>query len=95
MNKSYQPWTVDQAYLLPPSVRDWLPEEHLAWFILEVVSELDFSSIEESIQSKDARGQRPYDPQMMIGLLLYAYCTWGVLITSDRTRGRMKILRFG
>ena len=75
MNKSYQPWTVDQAYLLPPSVRDWLPEEHLAWFILEVVSELDFSSIEESIQSKDARGQRPYDPQMMIGLLLYAYCT--------------------
>ena len=75
MNKSYQPWTQDQGYLLPPSLRDWLPEGHLAWFILDVVSHLDLSAIEESIQSKDARGQRPYHPSMMVALLVYAYCT--------------------
>ena len=75
MNKSYQPWTQDQTYLLPPSLRDWLPEEHLAWFILEVVEELDLSLIEAEIQRKDARGQRPYHPQMMVALLLYSYCT--------------------
>ena len=52
MNKSYQPWTQDQAYLLLPypllpSLRDWLPEDHLAWFILDVVSQLDLSAIEK------------------------------------------------
>ena len=71
MSKSYQPWTQDQAYLLPPSVRDWLPEDHLAWFILEVVSQLDLSAIERAIQSKDSRGQRPYHPSMMVALLVY------------------------
>ena len=75
MNKTYQPWTQDQAYLLPPSLRDWLPEDHLAWFILDVVSQLDLSAVERSIQSKDARGQRPYPPSMMVALLVYAYCT--------------------
>lgn len=75
MNKTYQPWTQDQAYLLPPSLREWLPEEHLAWFILDVVSQLDLSPIEASIQGKDARGQRPYHPSMMVSLLVYAYCT--------------------
>ena len=75
MSKLYQPWTQDQSYLLPPSVRDWLPEDHLAWFILEVVSQLDLSAIERAIQSKDSRGQRPYHPSMMVALLVYAYCT--------------------
>lgn len=75
MSKSYQPWTQDQAYLLPPSLRDWLPEDHLAWFILEVVSQLDLSAMERAIESKDARGQRPYHPSMMVSLLVYAYCT--------------------
>ena len=65
----------DQAYLLPPSLRDWLPEDHLAWFILEVVSQLDLSAVERAIESKDARGQRPYHPSMMVALLVYAYCT--------------------
>ena len=75
MNQSYQPWTQDQAYLLPPSLRDWLPQDHLAWFILDVVSQLDLSAIERAIQSKDARGQRPYHPSVMVALLVYAYCT--------------------
>lgn len=75
MSKTYQPWTQDQAYLLPPSMRDWLPEDHLVWFILDVVSQLDMGAIEDAIQSKDARGQRPYHPSMMVALLVYAYCT--------------------
>ena len=73
--KSYQPWTQDQMFLMPPSMREWLKEDHLAWFILDVVSELDISPVEKAIQRKDARGQRPYDPRMMVALLVYAYCT--------------------
>ena len=73
--KSYQPWTQDQIFLMPPSMKEWLKEDHLAWFILDVVSELDISPIEEAIRRKDARGQRPYDPRMMVALLVYAYCT--------------------
>lgn len=54
---------------------DWLPEGHLAYFVLELVHDLDVSPIEDAIQSKDARGVRPYSPRMMTALLLYAYCT--------------------
>jgi len=60
--------------LLPQSPIDWLPEGHLAYFMLERVRELDISGIEDAIQSKDARGNRPYSPRMMTALVLYAYC---------------------
>ena len=73
MRKQYQAWTQDQLYLMPPSMREWLPEDHLVWFVLDVVSELDISEIEAAVQEKDARGQRPYDPRMMVALLVYAY----------------------
>jgi transposase len=52
---------------------EWLPEGHLAYFLLELVRELDLSGIEDVIQSKDGRGTRPYSPRMMTALLLYAY----------------------
>jgi transposase len=52
----------------------WLPEGHLAYFILDVVHELDVSAIEDAIQRKDGRGERPYSPRMMTALLVYAYC---------------------
>ena len=74
MSKRYRPWTPTQTYLLPPSPLEWLPEGHLAFFLLDVVASLDLSSIENRIQDKDARGERPYDPRMMTVLLLYAYC---------------------
>lgn len=54
---------------------EWLPEGHLAYFVLEVVAELDLSAIEVVLQQKDPRGERSYAPQMMTALLLYAYCT--------------------
>lgn len=72
--KRYREWTPDQSYLLPPSPRDWLDDGHLVYFLIDLVRELDVSAIEDAIQAKDARGERPYDPRMMVGLLLYAYC---------------------
>ena len=60
---------------------EWSPEGHLAYFVLELVRELDLSAIEGAIQSKDGRGTRPYSPRMMTALLLYAY---GVGVFSSR-----------
>ena len=54
---------------------DWLPEGHLAYFVLEVVRELDLGAIESALQAKAPRGERPYVPRMMTGLILYGYCT--------------------
>ena len=65
----------EQAYLLPPSPMEWLPEGHLAYFVLEVVREFDLAAIEAVIHKKDPRGERPYSPRMMTSLILYAYCT--------------------
>lgn len=73
--KTYRPWEPDRTYLLPPSTRDWLPQDHLATFILEVIDELDLSDIEQRIQEKDPRGEKPYSPRMMTALLLYGYST--------------------
>jgi transposase len=72
--KTYRPWTPNQAYLLPPSPRDWLPEGHLAYFILEVVERLDLSAIERTLAARDPRGERPYSPRLLVGLLVYGYC---------------------
>ena len=71
--KTYRPWNVEQAYLLPPSPSDWLDKGHLAYFVLDIVRELDLSAIIRTIDAKDARGEKPYSPVMMVALLLYAY----------------------
>lgn len=73
--KSYREWSPSQPYLLPPSPTEWLPAGHLAYFVVEIVGELDLSGLDEKIQSKDARGERPYSPAMMVALLLYSYST--------------------
>jgi transposase len=75
VTKEYREWCPEQAYLLPPSPTEWLPEGHLAYLVLEAVRELDLGGIERAIQGKDHRGTRPYSPRMMTTLLLYAYCT--------------------
>ena len=62
----------DQLMLMPPSVADWLPEDHLAWFIVDVVDELDLSAFLSSYRS-DGRGGSAYPPAMMVALLVYAY----------------------
>lgn len=65
---------VDQLMMLPPSVREWLPEDHLAFFVLDVVAELDLSAFYAAYRV-DGRGGSVYDPAMMLSVLLYAYCT--------------------
>jgi transposase len=69
----FKPYCPDQAFLLPPSLRDWLPEDHLVYFIVDVVGELDLSKIYASYDSTKG-GQPPFAPRMMVGLLLYGYC---------------------
>jgi transposase len=73
--KSYRAWSPGQSFLLPPSPLEWLPEGHLAYFVLELVETIDLSAMTEAIQAKDARGERPYPPALMIALLLYGYAT--------------------
>lgn len=63
----------DQQYLMPPSVREWLPEGHLAWFVLDAVSQVDTSSFYARYRH-DGRGRAAYEPAMMVALTLYAYC---------------------
>lgn len=75
MNKTFRPYTLDQHLLLPPDMRDWLPEGDLALFISDVVDQLDLSAIYGAYETGDGRGQPPYHPAMMVKLLLYAYCT--------------------
>lgn len=73
--KRYRPYAPKQPFLLPPSPSEWLPEGHLAFFVLSFVEELDLTEIERVMQGKDARGERSYAPMMMVGLLLYGYAT--------------------
>ena len=63
----------EQQYLMPASLSDWLPEDHLAWFVLEAVEQLDLSAFHAAYRD-DGWGRQAYDPAMMLALLLYAYC---------------------
>ena len=62
----------DQVFLMPPSLRDWVPEGHLVWTVLDAVAELDLSAIYADYRD-DGRGRPAYEPSMMVALLLYAY----------------------
>jgi transposase len=73
MAKTYRSYLPEQSLLLPPSLREWLPVGHLAYFVSDVVDELDLSAI-ESVYEEDDRGQPPYHPRMMTKILLYGYC---------------------
>jgi len=73
MAKTFRPYEPDQLLLLPPSLADWVPEDHLARFVSEVVDSLDLTAIEDTYDEE--RGYPPYHPRMMVKLLLYGYCT--------------------
>lgn len=62
----------DQLFLLPVSMRDWVSEGHLAWFVLDVVSEMDTGALHR--RPGGSVGRAPYEPEMMCALVLYAYC---------------------
>ena len=73
MGRSFRADDLNQALLLPPSLHDWLPEKHLARFLVDVVELLDLGAIYASYEAKDGRGQAAYAPEMMLRLLLYGY----------------------
>lgn len=80
MAKRYRPVDRDQRFLLPPDMREWLPGDHLVWFLLAVIAELDTSALHvrprragQGPVTGSAAGRAGYDPDMLLGLLIYAY----------------------
>ena len=74
--KTFKPYNPEQLFLLPPALRDWLPEGHLALFLSDVVeTALDLTAILATYATGDGRGQPPYHPALLVKLLLYGYCT--------------------
>lgn len=74
MDKRYRQWNPDQTWLFPPSPRDWLPQGHLVDFLRDVIGQIDLSPIYDRYR-QTPQGQPPYHPQMMVTLLVYAYCS--------------------
>src|SRR5215207_8837646 len=72
MAQNFLPCDRDQELLLPPSLREWLAEDHMAWFVLDAVAELDLEAFYASYR-RDGWGPAAHDPQMMVALLVYAY----------------------
>jgi transposase len=64
----------EQELLLPPSLREWLPDDHLAWFVLAAVEEMDLTGFYAAYR-RDGHGRAAHDPAMMVALVLYAYAT--------------------
>jgi transposase len=93
MSAPFRPYEPDQILLFPPNAHDWLPKDHLAYFLLDVVRELDLGRIYAyydmkplldpqgkviGVEAKSGRGYPGYDPRMMVGILLYGYVTGAV-----------------
>src|ERR1035437_3536617 len=75
MGKSFRADELDQSLLFPPSLHDWLPDNHLSRFLADVVNALDLGAIYLSYEEKDGRGMSAYAPAMMVRVLLYGYAT--------------------
>ena len=74
MAYNFLPCDRNQAYLLPPSLTDWLPQDHLAWFVLDAVEQIDLSDFYNKYRT-DGVGNSAFHPSMMVALLIYSYCT--------------------
>jgi transposase len=72
MSKTYRPFEPDQMFLLPPSLTDWLPEDHQVYMVRDLIEEIDLEPI-TSVYEEEERGYPPYHPKMMTALLLYGY----------------------
>ncbi len=73
MAYNFRPINRNQAYLIPPSLEDWLGEGHLVWFVLEAVEQMDLKEFYRHYR-EDGCGNTSYHPQLLVALLLYAYC---------------------
>lgn len=74
MGQNFIDCDCEQVFLMPPSLREWLPGDHLAWFVLSTVEQLDLEAFLAAYRG-DGHGRAAYDPQMMVALLVYAYST--------------------
>lgn len=74
MAKGYRPVERDQQFLLPPNMADWLPEDHLVWFVLDVVERLDTSAFHARRRTGGV-GRAGYHPDMLVALMIYAYAS--------------------
>jgi transposase len=72
MSAKFIDYDQSTLYLLPPSLQDWLPEDHLARLVVEIVGQLDLSSLKAAYAG---RGSQPYNPEMLLALLFYGYAT--------------------
>jgi transposase len=72
MEKTYRPYDPDQLLLLPPALQDWLPADHVVFFLSDLVDHLDLTAITAPYE-QESRGYPPYHPRMMVKLLLYGY----------------------
>lgn len=72
MARDYLTGNRDQPFLLPPDMREWLPSDHLVWFVIDLVGRLDLGGFAPA--GKDPRGRRRYDPAVIVTVLIYAYC---------------------
>ena len=68
---------------MPPSLRDWLPEDHLAWFVLASVEQLDLEAFYTAYRA-DGHGRAAHDPAMMVALLGVRVCAWAALVAGHR-----------
>ena len=99
MGQIYKECDREQMFLLPPSMKEWLPEGHLAYFILDVVEQMDLSEILQHYEKnedgtfKAASGQPPFDPRMMTALILYGYAV-GVVSSRKIETGCEEDLAF-
>jgi transposase len=73
MAKTYRPYVPEQDLLLPPSLREWLPEDHLVFFVSDLIDQLDLSGITSAYEDEE-RGYPPYHPVMLTKVVVYAYC---------------------
>ena len=89
MSKTYLPYEPDQQLLLPAALQEWLPDDHLAYFISDVVDQLDMSEVTARYE-RERRGGPPYHPRMMVKVLLYGYC---VGVASSRRIAQLYVVK--
>jgi transposase len=93
MAYNFLPGNPDQAFLLPPDLRDWLPADHLAWFVGDVVDQLDLGPFLRGYRA-DGHGHPAYDPKTLLAVLLDAYAI-GVRSSRQVQRRCTEDLAFG
>jgi transposase len=75
--RDYRPWNLDQGYLIPPDIREWLDDEHVAWTVIDAVHEMDTSAFHRARPGRKSKtstaGKRGYNPDSLLALMIYAY----------------------